>query len=86
MSDNMTLSSDNESFINQQVSLGVFRNRTEAIESGVELLRKRQELFDLLDQRRQQIDDGDVVEFDREGLRLFFEGLKLRARRAAETK
>ena len=34
------LSSDSESFIQQQVALGVYRNRTDAIEAGVELLRQ----------------------------------------------
>ncbi len=84
MSSDLSLSSANQSFIDQQVAMGAFRDRTEAIDAGVELLRRRQELLDLLDERRRQVDHGEYVDFDREGLRLFFEGLKLRARRAAE--
>jgi Arc/MetJ-type ribon-helix-helix transcriptional regulator len=82
----LPLSSDNQSFIDQQVAMGAFRDRAEAIDAGVELLRKRQELLDLLDERRRQVDNGEYVDFDREGLRLFFEGLKLRACRASEAR
>jgi Arc/MetJ-type ribon-helix-helix transcriptional regulator len=84
VSSDLSLSSDNQSFIDRQVAIGAFRDRAEAIDAGVELLRKRQELLDLLDERRRQLDNGEYVDFDREGLQLFFEGLKLRARRAAE--
>jgi Arc/MetJ-type ribon-helix-helix transcriptional regulator len=80
------LSSDSESFIQQQVALGVYRNRTDAIEAGVELLRQHKALLDRLDEGRQELDAGEYVEFDREGLRQFFENLKTRARRRAEAK
>ena len=80
------LSSDSESFIQQQVALGVYRNRTDAIEAGVELLRQHKALLDRLDEGRQELDDGEYVEFDGEGLRQFFENLKTRARRRAEAK
>ena len=80
------LSSDSESFIQQQVALGVYRNRTDAIEAGVELLRQHKALLDRLDEGRQELDEGEYVEFDGEGLRQFFENLKTRARRRAEAK
>lgn len=80
------LSSDSESFIQQQVALGLYRDRTDAIEAGVELLRQQKALLDRLDEGRRQLDDGEYVEFDREGLRQFFEGLKERARNRAEAK
>ncbi len=80
------LSSANESFIQQQVAIGTFRDRADAIDAGIELLRQRKELLDRLDEGRRQLDEGDYVEFDREGLRQFFEELKERARRVAEAK
>jgi Arc/MetJ-type ribon-helix-helix transcriptional regulator len=80
------LSSDSESFIEQQVALGIYRDRTDAIEAGVELLRQHKALLDRLDEGRRQLEEGDYVEFDQEGLRQFFDGLKERARRGMEAK
>jgi Arc/MetJ-type ribon-helix-helix transcriptional regulator len=82
MSDDLSLSRDNETFIQQQVAVGAFRDRTDAIEAGVEMLRKRQALIDRLDEGRRQLDQGEYVEFDEKGLRDFFESLKDRARTA----
>ena len=80
MSSDMTLSGDSESFIQSEVALGTFRDRTQAIEAGIELLRRQKALLARLDEGRRQLDEGEYVEFDREGLRQFFEGLKDRAR------
>jgi Arc/MetJ-type ribon-helix-helix transcriptional regulator len=80
------LSRDAESFIDGEISLGVYRDRQEALEAGVKLLRQHKALLDRLDESRRQLDEGEYVEFDQEGLRLFFEGLKERARRAAQSK
>lgn len=88
MASNITgnLSPDIESFIQQEVSVGTYRDRNDAIEAGVEMLRQRKALLDRLDEGRRQLDAGEYVEFDREGLRQFFDGLKERARRCAEGK
>jgi Arc/MetJ-type ribon-helix-helix transcriptional regulator len=80
MSDGLSLSHDNEAFIQQQVAVGAFRDRTDAIEAGVEMLRKRQALIERLDEGRRQLDQGEYVEFDEKGLHDFFESLKERAR------
>jgi Arc/MetJ-type ribon-helix-helix transcriptional regulator len=80
------LSSASESFIQQQVAIGAYRDRVDAIEAGIGLLRQRQELLDHIDEGRRQLEEGDFIELDREGLRLFFESLKERARRAANAK
>jgi Arc/MetJ-type ribon-helix-helix transcriptional regulator len=79
-------SSDSESFIEQQVALGIHRDRTDAIEAGVELLRQHKSLLDQLDEGRRQLDagEGEYVEFDQEGLRQFFESLKYRVGRRAK--
>jgi len=86
MSTDSSLSPDRETFIERQVSTGVFRDRTDALEAGVDLLRQRQALVDRLTESRRQLDEGEYVEFDEEGLDIFFEGLKQRARQASEAK
>lgn len=86
MSADFSLSRDSEFFIQQQIAVGAFRDRTDAIEAGVELLRQRQTLLDRLDESTRQLENGDYLEFDEEGLRQFFEGLKDRARRRTESK
>jgi Arc/MetJ-type ribon-helix-helix transcriptional regulator len=80
------LSSDSESFIAGEIALGAFRSRGDAIEAGIELLRKRRQLMDRIAESRRQLDEGEYVEFDEEGLRQFFEGLKERACRPADAK
>jgi Arc/MetJ-type ribon-helix-helix transcriptional regulator len=78
------LSSDNESFIQEQVALGIFRNREEAIEAGVELLRRRKWLLDRLAESQRQLRDGEYKDFDDEGLHQLFERLKQRATKRAQ--
>ena len=86
MSSDLSLSQVSEAFIQQQISIGAYRDRADAIEAGVEMLRQRQGLLDSLDEGRRQLDNGEYVEFDQAGLYQFFEGLKDRARRRAEAK
>lgn len=76
MSAEVSLSPDHESFIQQQISTGIFKDRTDALEAGVDLLRQRQALIDRLNESHRQLENGEYVEFDDEGLRDFFEGLK----------
>lgn len=84
MSNNLPLSNESESFIQHEVALGVYRDRTDAIEAGVEMLRKRRALLERLDEGRRQLDEGEYVEFDSDGLRQFFETLKERTRERAK--
>ncbi len=86
MSSDLCLSHDSESFIQQQIALGTYRDRSDAIEAGVELLRQRKWLLDRLAESQRQIRDGEYVDFDEEGLRQLFEHLKERATRRAEAK
>lgn len=74
------LSPDTESFIASEIALGVYPSRHDAIEAGIALLKKRRELLEKLDEGQRQLDAGEYVDFDEDGLRLFFEGLKERAR------
>jgi Arc/MetJ-type ribon-helix-helix transcriptional regulator len=86
MSSELSLSHDSESFLQQQVALGAYRDRTDAIEAGVELLRQRKWLLDRLEESQCQIRDGEYVDFDEEGLCQLFERLKERATKRAEAK
>ncbi len=74
------LSPDTESFIAGEIALGAYPSRQDALEAGVTLLRKRRELLEKLDEGQRQLDAGEYVDFDEDGLLLFFEGLKERAR------
>ena len=74
------LSPDTESFIASEIALGAYPSRHDAIEAGIALLKKRRELLEKLDEGQRQIEAGEYVDFDEDGLRLFFEGLKERAR------
>jgi Arc/MetJ-type ribon-helix-helix transcriptional regulator len=73
------LSQPLEQFLADAVSRGLFPSRNEALEAGVELLKRRQQLLDHIDEGRRQLDEGDYVEFDEEGLKQFFEQLMERA-------
>lgn len=73
------LSPDTESFIASEIALGVFQTRDDALEAGITLLKKRRELIEKLDEGHRQLENGEYVEFDEDGLRLFFDGLKERA-------
>jgi putative addiction module CopG family antidote len=73
------LSPEVESFIQQEVALGIYSSRDDAIKAGVDLLRRRKALLDRLDESRRQLDEGEYFEYDDEGLRQLFEQLIARA-------
>jgi len=79
-----TIRPDNEKFIDQEIAVGAFRDRTEAINAGVDLLRRRKALLDMIDEGRRQLDEGDYVEYDDESLARRFEELKERVRSQQE--
>ena len=74
------ISPDNERFIEREISEGAYRDRGEAINAGIDLLRARKELKARLVESRRQLDAGEYVEFDSAGLREFFDDLKERTR------
>jgi Arc/MetJ-type ribon-helix-helix transcriptional regulator len=78
------LSGDNEAYIVDAIARGAFRSRTEVIDAGIDMLRKHEQLIAYLKEGRRQLDEGEYVEFDQEGLKQFFEQLKATARRAAK--
>lgn len=73
------LSSDTESFIQQEIALGAFQSREDAIEAGIAMLKGRRELMNRLAESRRQLDEGESFEYDNEGLRQLFEELIARA-------
>lgn len=73
------LSPDAESFIQQEIALGVCQSRSDALEAGMEVLKKRRALMNRLAESRRQLDEGEYFEYDQEGLRELFEGLIARA-------
>jgi Arc/MetJ-type ribon-helix-helix transcriptional regulator len=74
------LSHDAEAFLSDSVSRGVFPSRVEALEAGVKLLRQRQQFLERVAEGRRQLDEGEYVEFDDDGLKQFF-GKFARSRR-----
>ena len=80
------LSSDNEAFIVEVIASGSYRDRADVLDAGVAMLRRHQQLLARIDEGRRQLDEGEYVEFDDDGLREFAEQLKQRARSASESK
>jgi Arc/MetJ-type ribon-helix-helix transcriptional regulator len=81
------LSPRNEQFIDQVVARGDFPDRAQAIDQAVELLRRRQELLDHIDEGAKQLLNGEGIELrGDEELRALFnriqaEGMQRRQQR-----
>ncbi len=58
------LSSENEQFIEQAISVGMYQNRDEALDRAVELLRRRQQLIRDVDEGIAQLQRGEGVPLD----------------------
>jgi Arc/MetJ-type ribon-helix-helix transcriptional regulator len=56
------LSPQNEQFIEQVVARGAFHDRTQALDQAVDLLRRRQELLDHIDEGTRQLRSGEGIE------------------------
>jgi putative addiction module CopG family antidote len=78
------LTPETESFIQQQIALGAYHDRSDVLESGIALLRQRDQLRARFAESRRQLNEGEFFEFDDEGLQDFFDGLKERARKQSE--
>ena len=70
------LSPNTEAFLNQAVAAGIYPNVTEALEAGVDLLRARSELQSRLRNSRGQLDRGEGIELDDDGLTHLFQRLR----------
>jgi Arc/MetJ-type ribon-helix-helix transcriptional regulator len=74
-----SLSPENQAYIDSQVAGGAFASRDEAIDAGVALLRKRDELVGRLKESRRQLDEGELTQYDDESLAARFDELKAKA-------
>ena len=71
------LSPQNEQFLSHVVARGVFRDRAEAMDQAVGLLRRRQELLDHIDAGVRQLRDGEGIELHGDDeLRAFFDRIQ----------
>ena len=67
------LSPRNEQFIDHVVARGDFHDRAQALDQAVELLRRRQELLDHIDEGARQLRQGEGIELHgEEELQAFF--------------
>lgn len=79
----LNLSPSTEAFLASVVSSGAYRDPSEAIEEGVDLLRARLELKQRLANSKAQLDRGEGIFLDDAGLANFFEDLKSQVRTKA---
>lgn len=70
---------DNERFLQEEVEAGRFASIGDALNTGVDLLKARQALIRRLENSRRQLDEGDALVLDDEGLSEYFETLRHRA-------
>lgn len=74
----LDLSPENEKYIADQVAQGTYGSREEALDAGVELLRKRSQLVERLTESRRQLDKGQFTDYDDDSLTARFDELKRR--------
>jgi len=72
------LSPENEQFIESAISVGLYHNREEALDSAVELLRSRKQLICDVNEGIEQLERGKGVPLD-------IEAIKATVRRRLET-
>ena len=77
------LSNDSEAFIADAIARGAYHDRADVIDAGLAMLRRHESLLAWLDEGRRQLDEGEYVELDDEGLRALKERLKERAQTAS---
>ncbi len=75
------LSDENQQFVDRQIAAGRYASADEAVNAGVDMLRRRQELLDIIDEGRRQLDEGEYTEYTEDELRAYFDELKERVRR-----
>jgi Arc/MetJ-type ribon-helix-helix transcriptional regulator len=81
------LSPENEQFIQHAVECGVFEDRAQALDRAVELLRRRQELLEHIDEGTRQLRAGQGIELHGEDeLRQFFDDIQGEARKRYQAK
>ena len=74
------VSPENEQYIASVVARGDFRDRSEVLNTGVELLRRRNDLVADVEAGTRQLENGDYHDYDREGLHRLFDRIKAEGR------
>ena len=81
------LSPENEEFIQHAVECGTFRDRSQALDQAVELLRRREELLKHIDEGTRQLRAGEGIELHGENeLRQFFDDIQAEGMKRYEAK
>jgi Arc/MetJ-type ribon-helix-helix transcriptional regulator len=78
------LSIDSEAFIADAIARGSYRDRADVIDAGLAMLKRHENLLAWIDEGRRQLDEGEYVELDDDGLKELAERLKERARMASK--
>ncbi len=73
------LTVDNAEFLRGQVAAGEFSDDSDAMNAAVMRLRRRAEIVAKLRRAEEQLEAGDYVELDDEGLDRFFDALFTKA-------
>ncbi len=71
---------ENEAFIKQIVQKGSYKDRSDALNAAVELLRSREELLEKIDKGTRQLRNGEFTVYDAESLRARGEQIKQEGR------
>lgn len=74
------LSAENEQYIATVIARGDFRSRSEVLNMGVEMLRRRDEFAADIEAGSRQLQSGEYRDYDREGLRELFHRIKAEGR------
>ena len=71
----LEISPENAAFLQSQVAAGRFDSGESAVNAAIGLLKKRSELLAKIDRGVEQLNNGQYIELDEEGLEKFFNEL-----------
>ena len=74
------LSAENEQYIAAAIARGDFHSRSEVLNTGIDLLRRRDEFVADIEAGTRQLQTGEYREYDRDELRQLFHRIKARGR------
>ncbi len=78
------ISPENELFIQHAVETGLFHDRGSALDAAIDLLKRRLELLEHIDEGTRQLRSGQYTEYDEEGLDEFFDTVQRLGRQRYE--
>lgn len=80
------LSAENEQYIAAVIARGHFQTRSEVLNMGIELLRRRDKFVADIEAGSRQLQSGEYRDYDRDGLRELFDRIKAEGRFDASEK